>query len=402
MKKKSMVVAAIAVVMVGIAAAWVVLVKKEPAIQWRTVAVQRGTLSVEVTATGAISPRTTVLVGTQVSGTVSKMFADFNTHVKKGQVIAQLETTQLTAAVEDVKANLMKASAQANLTGQACRRTRALYAKGLVAEVDLDQAIADSLSSAAGVSSAAAQLTRAKINLTYATIVSPINGTVINRAVDVGQTVAASFNTPTLFTIADDLARMQVQAGIDEADIGEVKEGQKATFTVDAYPDRTFEGTVTAIRLQPTITQNVVTYTVIIDVRNDELTLLPGMTATITIKVRSADNVLIVPVSALRFSPPRPQGKERGVRAGRASGRPAVPDSAADAKTRKVGERVFVLVGGELKRVKVTSGLSNGESTAVEGDLASGQQVAVGTITQTKTKTPPQQPFGMGGGPRRY
>ncbi|MBN2038020.1 MAG: efflux RND transporter periplasmic adaptor subunit [Chitinispirillaceae bacterium] len=399
MKKRGLVVPFVIIAVAGAIALTVAIFKKEPAAAWRTAEVRRGSLAVEVTATGAISPRTTVQVGTQVSGTVSKLFADFNSHVEKGQVIAKLDTTPLAAAVEDARASIMRASAQATLSAQNCKRTRLLFDKGLVAAAELDQAIADSQVSAATLSSAKAQLERAKINLTYATIVSPINGTVINRAVDVGQTVAASFNTPTLFSIADDLTRMQVQASIDEADIGEIRDGQKATFTVDAYPERTFTGRVTTIRLQPTVTQNVVTYTVIIDVTNEDLALLPGMTANITIAVRSAENVLIVPSSALRFQPPLPTGKPGGARAARARGTPASDrpgfDTAAGAKKRGSGDRVFVLADGELKRVKVMPGLTNGESTAVEGDLAPGQQVVVGIVTNNKTKAA-QQPFGMG------
>jgi HlyD family secretion protein len=410
-KKQGLVWIVVAMTLAAIIMAVIAFLKREPTVQYRTAEVRRGDLSVEVTATGSISPRTTVQVGTQVSGTVAKLFADFNQQVKKGQVIAQLETTQLSAAVEDARANVMKASAQATLSVQTCKRTRALYAKGLVAASDLDQAVADSLSSAASLNSAQAQLDRAKINLTYATIVSPINGTVINRAVDVGQTVAASFNTPTLFTIADDLTRMQVQAGIDEADIGEIKEGQKATFTVDAYPDRTFAGVVSTIRLQPTVTQNVVTYTVIIDVQNEDKTLLPGMTANITIAVRSADSVLIVPSSALKFMPPAAPGKGKGeaapaVRSGqaRAGGRATGNDTSGqkNGMRPKDGGRVFVLADNKLRRVRVTLGLTNGENTAVTGDLAPGTLVVVGTLTSNKPKNgAQQQPFG-GGMPRRF
>jgi HlyD family secretion protein len=410
-KKHCFVWIAVAIALVAVVIAAIVFVKREPAVQYRTVEARRGDLSVEVTATGAISPRTTVQIGTQVSGTVAKLFADFNQKVKKGQVIAQLETTQLSAAVEDARANVMKASAQATLSVQTCKRTRVLYGKGLVAESDLDQAVADSLSSAAAMNSAQAQLARAKINLTYATIISPINGTVINRAVDVGQTVAASFNTPTLFTVADDLTRMQVLAGIDEADIGEIKEGQKATFTVDAYPGRIFTGVVGTIRLQPTVTQNVVTYTVIIDVPNKDQTLLPGMTANITIRVQSAENVLIVPSSALKFIPPAMPGKGKGEWApgvrpshARAGGRATGNDTSGQ-KTGmrpKDGSRVFVLADNKLRRVRVTLGLSNGENTAVTGDLAPGALVVVSTLASNKSKSgAQQQPFG-GGMPRRF
>jgi HlyD family secretion protein len=410
-KKQGIIWIAVAIALAAIVVAVMVFIKREPAVQYRTAEVRRGDLSVEVTATGSISPRTTVQVGTQVSGTVSRMFADFNSQVKKGQVIAQLETTQLAAAVEDARANVMKASALATLSAQTCKRTRMLFGKGLVAASDLDQAFSDSLTSAASLNSARAQLDRAKINLSYATIVSPINGTVINRQVDVGQTVAASFNTPTLFTIADDLTHMQVQASIDEADIGQVRDSQKATFSVDAYPDRTFEGVVTAKRLQPSVTQNVVTYTVIIDAPNKELMLLPGMTANITIKVQSVDSVLIVPSSALKFMPPAAPGKGKG------EGAPGVRSSQAlaggratggDTSGRKTGMRpkdggrVFVLSDNKLRRVRVIPGLTNGENTAVTGDLTPGMLVVVGTLTSNKPKSgAQQQPFG-GGMPRRF
>jgi HlyD family secretion protein len=409
MKKKKLVIAG--VVLVAVAAAFTIfmMAKKGPEPQWRTATVQRGSLSVEVTATGSIAPRTTVQVGTQVSGTVARLFADFNSQVKKGQVIAQLETTQLSAAVEDAHANVMKASAQATLSAQTCKRTRLLFAKGLVAASDLDQAVSDSLSSAASLSSAQAQLDRAKINLTYATIVSPINGTVINRQVDVGQTVAASFNTPTLFTIADDLTRMQVQASIDEADIGQVQDSQKATFTVDAYPDRTFEGVVTSKRLQPSVTQNVVTYTVIIDVPNKGQLLLPGMTANITIKVRSIDSVIIVPSSALKFMPSTFTGKgdknwaAAGTRSGRTIASSRVSSAPKTSRQTKDGSRVFILADNKLTRVRVTTVLTNGENTAVTGDLTPGQLVVVGSLAAAKVKTgAQQQPLGGGGMPRRF
>jgi HlyD family secretion protein len=262
------------------------------------------------------------------------------------------------------------------------------------------------------VSSAAAQLERARINLKYATIISPINGTVINRQIDVGQTVAASFNTPTLFTIADDLTRMQVQASIDEADIGQVKLDQKAQFTVDAYPDRTFEGTVSDIRLQPAVVSNVVTYTVIIDVQNNDRALLPGMTANITVNVRSLDSVLIVPTAALKFTPPAggikgKHGKNRSgppgmAGAGGGSGRPDSAGIAGGARQKR-GDRVFVLADNKLRPVRLTALLSNGENTAVQGDLTQGEKVVVGTPAASKSRTSQQtgQPFGMGG-PRRF
>jgi HlyD family secretion protein len=410
MKSKKTIV--IILVLVAAAAGVIAFTNRKPPVQWRTAEVRFGTLNVQVTATGSIEPRTTVQVGTQVSGTLSKLYADFNATVKKGQVLAVLDTTFLHAAVQDARATLARSVAQARLAGQTYRRTAALFEKGLVAQADLDAALADSQTTAAAVSSAQAQVERARINLKYATIISPINGTVINRQVDVGQTVAASFNTPTLFTIADDLTRMQVQASIDEADIGEVKLNQKAQFTVDAYPDRTFDGTVSDIRLQPTVVQNVVTYTVIIDVPNNDRSLFPGMTANITINVKALDSVLIVPAAALKFTPPEGKGKGRHGKirgsmpgmtgTGRGAGR---PDSAAAAggQRQKRAERVFVMADNTLRPARVTALLTNGENTAVQGTLTPGQKVVVGTLSPSKAKASSQtgQPFGMGG-PRRF
>jgi HlyD family secretion protein len=408
---------------------------KQP-VAFRTAPVTRGDLTVQVTATGSLNSFLTVQVGTQVSGTVARLFVDFNSRVKKGQVVALLDTMLLHAEVVDARASLLKAEAQLTLSAQNCTRTRALFAKGLVAQADLDAAISDSASTASTLGSARAALDRAKINLNYATIVSPITGVVINRNVDVGQTVAASFNTPTIFTIADDLTKMQVQASIDEADIGQAKVGQTGNFTVDAYPTRTFTGVVSQIRLQPTTVQNVVTYTVMIDVDNKDMALLPGMTANVTIDVQKAENVLMVPAAALKFVPPTGQGdkwKKRGPAAGDSSraGRQwsgAARDTgvqagrggdttqrrhgqwasagAGDTAQRGHGQwkgqagedmgHVFVLVEGKPKFVRVKTGLSNGGFTAVEGDVQAGDQVIVGVLSN---KAPAQTVPLTGGGP---
>ena len=396
-------------------------------VTYRTAAVTRGDLSVQVTATGSLNSFLTVQVGTQVSGTVAKLFADFNSRVKKGQVVALLDTLILHAAVVDARATLYKAQAQMVLSTQTTQRTRALFTKGLVAQADLDQAVSDSASASAALNSAKAGLDRAKINLDYATITSPITGVVINRAVDVGQTVAASFNTPTIFTIADDLSKMQVQSSIDEADIGQVKVGQTANFTVDAYPSRTFAGTVSQIRLQPTTVQNVVSYTVMINVDNKDMSLLPGMTANVTIDVQKAQNVLIVPAAALKFMPPTANaGKWRKSAGGdtsraerQTSGAPkdtashrqrpaagwgnrVVSADTGAARGELKGKsldgmgRVFLLVGGKPKFVSVKPGLSNGGFTSVEGELQPGDSVIVSSITNDKNKPAAQLPMGGG------
>jgi HlyD family secretion protein len=390
------------------------LCSKQSSSQWRTAAVEKGDLNVEITASGTVNPHSLVSVGTQVSGTISRIFVDFNSRVKKGQLIALLDTTFLQAAVEDASATLNKAQAQETLTRRNAERTKDLFDKGLSAQADLDQAAADYEAAKAAISSARAQLDRAKINLAYATIRSPITGVVVNRNVDVGQTVAASFSTPTLFTIADDLSKMQALASIDEADIGQVRIGQTARFTVDAYPDRSFTGTVTQVRLQPTTVQNVVTYTVMIDVDNPDLALMPGMTANITLAVQQARDVLKVPMAALKFTPAEFQGKTGVHRTGvgdSAARMARRPDSAnvKDTVRKKDRARIFILEDNKPKLVPVKTGLSNSGYVAVEGypqgNLQAGQLVIVGLISQSaKTSTQQQSPLGGGapGMPRRF
>ena len=266
--------------------------------------VSKGDLTVYVTATGTINAVTSVDVGTQVSGIISKLYADFNSVVKEGQVIAQIDPTFLQQSVKDAEANLERAKAQFADSKRILERTKVLYDKSLESQVNYDAAVTNFESNQAAVKQAEASLDRAKINLAYATIYAPINGVVIDRKVNVGQTVAASFSSPTLYTIANDLRKMQVQTTVDESDIGRVSIGQEATFTVDAYPDEKFSGTVSQIRLAPVSIQNVVNYTVIVDVNNDRLKLMPGMTANVKVLAASSHDVLRVPNMALRFQPP--------------------------------------------------------------------------------------------------
>jgi len=266
--------------------------------------VSQGDLAVFVTATGTINAVTSVDVGTQVSGIVAKLYADFNSVVRKGQIIAQIDSTFLVQSVKDAEANLDKAKAQYADSKRNLDREKALLDRGLDSQLNYDAALTTFESNEANLKSAEAALDRAKINLAYATIYAPIDGVVINRAVNIGQTVAASFSSPTLFTIANDLKKMQVQTTVDETDIGRISIGQEATFTVDAYPDDKFAGTVSQIRLAPQSIQNVVNYIVIIDVNNDQLKLMPGLTANVKILVGSASDVLKVSNMALRFQPP--------------------------------------------------------------------------------------------------
>ena len=282
--------------------------------------VTKGDLMVYVTATGTINAVISVDVGTQVSGIVTKLFADFNSVVKAGEVVAMIDTTFLYQSVKDAEASLDKAQAQLNDSKRNLDREKALVERGLDAQINLDAALTTNESNAANRKSAQAALDRAKINLAYATIYAPISGVVVNRAVNVGQTVASSFSAPVLFTIANDLRQMQVQTTVDESDVGRISIGQVATFTVDAYPDDTFTGRVSQIRLAPQSIQNVVNYIVIIDVQNDQLKLMPGMTANVKVLVASATDVLKVPNMALRFQPPTDIIDTTGTSGARAGG----------------------------------------------------------------------------------
>ncbi len=273
-------------------------------IKYRTEKVTKGDITVLVRATGTVNPVKTVQVGSQVSGIISKIYVDYNSQVREGQVIAQIDSTFLAASVKEAEANYERAIAQSNEALRNLRRTEELFKKNLVSQAEMDAAQTSYETSLAQLKQAQASLDRAKVNLRYSIIRSPIDGVVISRDVDVGQTVAASLQAPKLFVIANDLKKMQVEANVDEADIGNVKIGQKVTFSVDAHPGVEFEGTVTQIRLSPQIVQNVVTYTVIIEVPNPDLKLMPGMTATVSILVDKRENVMRVPALALRFQPP--------------------------------------------------------------------------------------------------
>jgi HlyD family secretion protein len=302
--KKKMVIPALIVIVLAIVGYVVFARNPSPRYDFRMDKVTLGDLNAYVTATGTINPVISVDVGTQVSGIVSKLYADFNSVVKKGQIIAQIDSTFLVQSLKDAEASLDKAKAQYADSKRNLDREKALLERGLDSQLNYDAALTAAQSNAASLKSAEATLDRAKINLAYATIYAPISGVVINRAVNIGQTVAASFSSPTLYTIANDLSKMQVLTTVDESDIGRVSIGQEATFTVDAYPDDTFKGIISQIRLNPVTIQNVVNYTVVIDVNNDQLKLMPGMTANVKVKVADAHAVLRIPNMALRFQPP--------------------------------------------------------------------------------------------------
>jgi HlyD family secretion protein len=383
-------------------------------VMYRTEKVTRGDIQVVVTATGTLSADTTVEVGTQVSGTVSKLYVDWNSKVKKGQVIALIDPTFLASAVQDAEATLEKAKAQADDSKRTYLREKDLLAKGLASQADYDVAITAYESNVAAQKSAQSQLDRARINLKYATITAPIDGVVISRAVDIGQTVAASFSTPTLFTIANDLTKMQVQAAVDEADIGRVQDGEDVIFTVDAYPEQTFHGTVTQIRLMPVTVQNVITYTVIIDVPNPELKLMPGMTATITILVTKKENVLKIPTIAFRFQPLPDQIEVRKDSTGapedsakaaeRRSQYAQMQGTGASGQASRPPTRLWVVgKNKKLTPIYIRAGIADGTFTEIlRGKVEEGQEVVVGVMSQrpTAAATPFTQPGGGGG--RRF
>ena len=303
MKKSIYIVGAVVVVLA--ICAYVLFAKRDShKYDFRFDKVSKGDLMVYVTATGTINAVISVDVGTQVSGIVTKLFADFNSVVRAGEVIAMIDTTFLYQSVKDAEASYDRAKAQFADSKRNLDRVSELYKKGLESELNYSTSLTTFESNQASLKQAQASVDRAKINLAYATIYAPINGVVTDRKVNVGQTVAASFSSPTLFTIANDLKRMQVQTTVDESDVGKISIGEEATFTVDAYPDEKFTGKVSQIRLAPQSIQNVVNYIVIIDVQNDQLKLMPGMTANVKVLVASATDVLKVPNMALRFQPP--------------------------------------------------------------------------------------------------
>ena len=277
--------------------------KKEGQTTFETTKVEQGNIQTTITATGTIEPVTSVTVGTQVSGIVAKLYVDYNSVVKKGQVIAELDKTNLISELNTAKANLSSAQSTATYEQANYNRYKTLYDKGLVSADEYESALLAYRKAKDQVATASQSLQRAQTNLGYATITSPIDGVVLSKSVEEGQTVASSFSTPELFVIAQDLTNMRVIADIDEADIGGVKEGQRVSFTVDAFPDDLFEGRVTQVRQQATTESNVVTYEVVISARNNDLKLKPGLTANVTIFTMEKNDVVAVPNKALRFTP---------------------------------------------------------------------------------------------------
>ena len=358
---------AMTVVVIIAVAAWALSGGKEKEeINFKQEKVSLQTLQNSVTATGTIEAVTSVTVGTQVSGIVNKLYVDYNSQVKKGQVIAELDKTNLLSELNTAKANMASAQSQLNYQSANMKRYQTLYQKGLVSADDYENALLTYRQAKEQVATAKEQVQRAQTNLGYATITSPIDGTVISKSVEEGQTVAASFNTPELFTIAKDLTNMQVVADVDEADIGAVKEGDRVTFTVDAYPDDTFEGTVKQVRLQATTTNNVVTYEVVISAQNADLKLKPGLTANVTIYTQERTGVLAVANKALRFTPTKETvGKDMKI---------------VDCKGKN---KVWTLDGKTLTAHPVSIGQTDGMHTEITKGLKVGQQIVTEIVVNT-------------------
>ncbi len=311
-----------------------------------------------VTATGTIEPVTSVDVGTQVSGVISKLYVDYNSVVKAGQVIAELDRTNLMSELSSAQASLKSAQSELDYQKTNYERYKALYDKGLISANDFEQARLSYVQAQQRTRQQKESVKKAQTNLGYATITSPIDGVVLSKEVEEGQTVASSFSTPTLFKIARDLTDMRVIADVDEADIGDVKEGQRVTFTVDAFPDDTFEGQVTQVRQEATTESNVVTYEVVISAPNDDLKLKPGLTANVVIFTMEAKDVLAVPSKALRFTP-----------------REAMLNSDETITDTDAKEKVWVKEGSNLKAVAVETGMTNGTLTQITKGLKPGTHV---------------------------
>jgi HlyD family secretion protein len=400
--------------------------------QYKTEKVDRGDITQTVTATGTLSAVTTVQVGSQVSGVIARLYADFNSHVKKGQLLAELDPTPFQQQVEQRQADVTKSRVEAANAKITYERQRRLVSAGLAAQADLDGAKAQYEGAQAQVKQSEAALSQAQTNLHYTKIMSPIDGVVVDRAYDVGQTVAASFQAPTLFQIAQDLTKMQAQADVDQSDIGRIQVGQPARFTVDSYPDQEFRGRISQIRLNATVSQNVVTYPVIIEVGNPDEKLRPKMTANVTIDVATVRGVLRVPNAALRFKPAETTPttgtaggqrnaettssgggatpERRMAQAGRgpgitgAGGAGGAFQRRGGGGERRPGQMIYLLDAAtkKPKGVWIRPGITDGHFTqVVSGEVKEGDPVIVGLATAKVEGPPPpgaQGPMARPGG----
>jgi len=395
MKTKRLIILAVSAIVV--AGTGIIIFRKSASqeIAIETAAASIGSISNTVTATGTIEPIDKIAVGTQVSGVIKKIYVDFNSIVKKGQLIAELDRTLLKSQVLQSEASLHAALNELNFQKKNVDRTGVLHSKSMVSDEELDQASYSLEQAVAGEEKALVELERARSNLSYATIYSPIDGIILSRAVDEGQTVAASLNAPTLFTIARDLTKMEVQVDVDEADIGLVKQDQQVQFTVDAYPEKTFAGRVSQVRLEPKVVSNVVTYTVIVEAENPDKLLLPGMTASITITTSEVENAVIIPAKALMFKPDfelmQQYTKQQGMKPLAMPGNDGKHDRmqfphAQGTDKKKNQARVWIKQDGILKPIRIKTGISDGTSVQVIEGLSSGIEVIIAMERKSNSK----------------
>ena len=375
--------------------------------KYQTTTVTRGPLTQAVTAIGTLNPVVNVQVGSQVSGNIQKLFVDFNSEVKAGQVVAQIDPALFQATLTQAEGDLAGAQAALELAKVNATRTQELFARKTSSQADLDQALATLHQAEANVKIKQGALDKAKADLEHCTITSPVDGTVISRNVDVGQTVAASLQAPVIFVIANDLTKMQIDSNVAEADVGMITIDQNVDFTVDAFPSRIFHGRVAQVRNAPITVQNVVTYDTVIEVNNADLKLKPGMTANVSIMIAHKDNVLQLKNAALRYRPVEAVAAEAGSTSSRSgaqqggSGPPGAVQKGAGGRERRTGERtVYVLSGGHPKPAQIKTGISDGVVTEVVEGLEEGDRVVTAEMTSTAAaSSPPANPFG---GPRRF
>jgi len=359
-KKRDFVKAGTALILISalIVVAWLTLFQQQSTAampRFKFAQVERGNLEITVSSTGTLAAVETVEIGTQVSGTIELVKADYNDQVKEGQILAVLDQAMHNAALNNAEANVLKAEAEFKQAEAEFNRNHPLYEKGFISEQEFLPLNTAMATAKASLQSAEAGLLQARINLEHTVIRSPINGTVIDCSVDAGQTVAASLSTPTLFLVAEDLAQMQIETQVDETDIGQIRQGQQVRFEVQSYPDSIFTGTVRQIRLQPSTVDNVVTYTVIVDASNESGKLMPGMTATVDFIVHQSENTLLVPAAALKFTPDANRGSNDG------------------------SQLFSRQADGRVQAIQITAGESDGRVTEVAGgELSAGMQVAIG------------------------
>jgi HlyD family secretion protein len=398
----ALIILSVAVIGVGIAVYWQFYMVAP--LQFRLQTVEKGDISQTVSANGTINPVTLVSVGTQVSGTVKKLYVDFNSKVQKGQILLELDDALLAAQLKQSEANVQSAEASLELAAANEIRARDLFAQEYVSRQELDSAVQAKKSAGAQLQLARATVEKDRANLAYSVIRSPVSGVVVDREVDVGQTVAASLQTPTLFKIAQDLSRMQIDANFAEADIGSIRVGQTVRFTVDAFPNRNFKGVVNLIRINPITVSNVVTYDVVINVDNPEQILLPGMTAYVNIAVAERKDVLLIPNSALRFKPANADVQKPAANQGdgtQKSGGSRPGDSPGVAKSKRdaFSGKVYVLEQNSLRTVSVSLGITDNRNTEiVGGELKAGDQVVIGEAqaadqSKSSSSRPPMRMF---------